>query len=215
MTPAARIQAAIEILDEVIAGAVSGGAPADRLISAYFKTRRYAGSKDRRAVRELVYSAIRVCGEVPDNGRAAMMRLVDGDDALQALFDGSTHGPAEICEGEQSAEGGHAPAWLLERLLASGLSEGEIGALMERAPLDVRINALKVDDASLQLPEEGEARWYAESLATLLTAAVLIQNAPGAVADAYVATRLDGARGRVAGAIGAVDTNAILARLAG
>lgn len=64
-----------------------------------------------------------------------------------------------------------------------------------------------------RLPEEREARWYAESLATLLTASVLIRNAPEAVADAYVATRLSGARGRSAGAIGAVDEAAILARI--
>ncbi|MCZ0810717.1 MAG: acyl-CoA dehydrogenase family protein [Pseudomonadota bacterium] len=66
-----------------------------------------------------------------------------------------------------------------------------------------------------RLPEEREARWYAESLATLLTASVLIRNAPQAVADAYVATRLTGARGRSAGAIGAVDEAAILARIGG
>ena len=64
-----------------------------------------------------------------------------------------------------------------------------------------------------KLPEEGEARWYAESLATLLTASVLIRHAPAAVSDAYVATRLTGARGRVAGAISGVDFSAILARL--
>jgi len=64
-----------------------------------------------------------------------------------------------------------------------------------------------------RLPEEREARWYAESLATLLTASVLIRNAPEAVADAYVATRLSGARGRSAGAIGAVDEASILARI--
>ncbi|RKT34572.1 putative acyl-CoA dehydrogenase [Roseovarius halotolerans] len=64
-----------------------------------------------------------------------------------------------------------------------------------------------------RLPEEREARWYAESLATLLTASVLIRNAPEAVADAYVATRLSGARGRSAGTIGAVDEAAILARI--
>ena len=52
MTPAARVQAAIELLDQIIGGARSKGAPADRLIAAYFKARRYAGSKDRRAVRD-------------------------------------------------------------------------------------------------------------------------------------------------------------------
>ena len=69
MTPAARVQAAIELVDAVIDAARSDGAPADRLIANYFRTRRYAGSKDRRAVRELVYRAIRACGPVPASGR--------------------------------------------------------------------------------------------------------------------------------------------------
>lgn len=64
------------------------------------------------------------------------------------------------------------------------------------------------------LPEEAEARWFAERTATLLTAAILIQSAPAAVSDAYVATRVAGERGQIAGAISAVDTDAILARLA-
>ncbi|MEM6587973.1 MAG: acyl-CoA dehydrogenase family protein [Pseudomonadota bacterium] len=64
-----------------------------------------------------------------------------------------------------------------------------------------------------RLPEEHEARWFVESLATLLTGAVLLQQAPAAVSEGYVATRLQGQRGRMAGAIGPVDRAAILARL--
>ncbi|GAW35692.1 putative acyl-CoA dehydrogenase AidB [Roseovarius sp. A-2] len=64
-------------------------------------------------------------------------------------------------------------------------------------------------------PEEAQARWYAESLATLLTASVLLRQAPDAVAGAYIATRLSDPRGRVAGAIGGIDTHAVLARLGG
>lgn len=64
-------------------------------------------------------------------------------------------------------------------------------------------------------PEEAQARWYAESLATLLTASVLLRHAPDAVAGAYIATRLSEPRGRVAGAIGRIDTEAVLARLGG
>ncbi len=64
-----------------------------------------------------------------------------------------------------------------------------------------------------KLPDEAQARWYAESLATLLTASVLIRNAPDAVASAYVATRLSDQRGRVAGAIALTDPTPILARL--
>ncbi|XUU60131.1 RsmB/NOP family class I SAM-dependent RNA methyltransferase [Erythrobacter sp. HA6-11] len=156
MTPAARVQAAIELLDEIIGAAKSAGPPADRLIGAYFKMRRYAGSKDRRAVRELVYSAIRVCGEVPATGRAAMLRLADGDDALQSLFDGSTHGPPPIEENEQAAAPGIAPRWLTDKLAASGLEFDELAALMDRAPLDIRVNALKADRISLDLPVSGD-----------------------------------------------------------
>lgn len=53
MTPAARTQAAIELLDAIIGAARSGGAAADTLIARYFAERRYAGSKDRRAVSTL------------------------------------------------------------------------------------------------------------------------------------------------------------------
>lgn len=65
------------------------------------------------------------------------------------------------------------------------------------------------------LPDEEDARWYVESLATLLTASVLIRHAPACVSEAYVATRLTGERGRVAGAISGVDVKGILARLGG
>jgi len=62
-------------------------------------------------------------------------------------------------------------------------------------------------------PEEAQARLYAESLATLLTASVLMRHAPGAVAGAYIAARLSEPRGRVAGAVGGIDAGAVLARL--
>ena len=74
MTPGARLAAAIELLDAVIAAAREGGAAADTLIARYFATRRYAGSKDRRAVRELVYEAIRRFCEPPASGRAMPRR---------------------------------------------------------------------------------------------------------------------------------------------
>jgi 16S rRNA (cytosine967-C5)-methyltransferase len=152
MTPAARVQAAIELLDAVIAAAQADGAPADRLVSDYFRTRRYAGSKDRRAVRELVYRAIRACGPLPASGRAAMLRLVADDSSLAPLFDGSTHGPAPVGSGETPAEGGIAPEWLLAELAASGIADAEAAALLDRAPLDLRVNTLKAARSSIELP---------------------------------------------------------------
>ncbi len=60
---------------------------------------------------------------------------------------------------------------------------------------------------------EAEARWFAESLANLLTAAALIKGAPSAISEGYIYSRLGQARGGVYGAIGGLDSDAILARL--
>jgi 16S rRNA (cytosine967-C5)-methyltransferase len=143
MTPSARVQAAIDLLDAIIIAAREQGAAADTLIARYFSDRRYAGSKDRRAVRELVYAAIRQLGERPQNGRAAMLALARDDVALAALFDGAGHGPAAIGAKEAAAALGIAPAWILARLRESGIEGEELPALIERAPLDVRANRLK------------------------------------------------------------------------
>ncbi|MFC0203002.1 RsmB/NOP family class I SAM-dependent RNA methyltransferase [Novosphingobium soli] len=154
MTPAARVQAAIEILDLVIGAARANGAPADRLIGDWFRARRYAGGGDRRAIRELAYRAIRACGEIPETGRAAMLQLAAGDPAIAALFDGARHAPEPILPGEPMASGGVAPAWLVQRLEASGLDQAEAEALLGRAPLDVRVNTLRPGVPSL--PPGGE-----------------------------------------------------------
>ena len=156
MTPAARVQTAIELLDTIIASARAKGAPADRILGDWFRHNRFAGSKDRRAIRELVYAAIRACGPVPQNGRAAMLRLGQGDPSILPLFDGSNYGPAPIGAKEVSAEGGVAPDWLVERLAASGVEGEEAMALLDRAPLDIRVNTLKAERATLALPVETE-----------------------------------------------------------
>jgi 16S rRNA (cytosine967-C5)-methyltransferase len=155
VTPAARTQAAIDLLDRIIDAARNQGAAADTLIARWFSERRYAGSKDRRAIRELVYDAIRLCGERPENGRAAMLALVGVRPELDAGFDGSGYGPAVIAPGESVAATGHLPRWLADAMRASGLDEAEQAALLERAPLDLRVNRLKADVAAIaaQLPD--------------------------------------------------------------
>ncbi len=65
MTPGARVQAAIEILDAIAASrsgsgtGARGGAPADAVANLYFRSRRYIGSKDRTAIGGLVYAVLR------------------------------------------------------------------------------------------------------------------------------------------------------------
>jgi 16S rRNA (cytosine967-C5)-methyltransferase len=148
MTPSARAQAAIELLDDIIAAAREAGPAADTLIARYFKTRRYAGSKDRRAVRDLVYAAIRRAGELPVSGRAALAGLADERPELAACFDGSAHGPVPIEPDEPRAEPGIAPAWLLDKLEVV-LSPDELPALLQRASLDLRVNRLKATRAEV------------------------------------------------------------------
>lgn len=143
MTPAARSQAAIDLLDRIIVAAREGGAAADTLIARWFAERRYAGSKDRRAIRELVYDAIRLCGERPESGRAALVALAQVRPELGATFDGSSYGPAVLREEEPAAAPGVLPAWLRQRFAQAGLGDEEQAALLERAPLDIRLNRLK------------------------------------------------------------------------
>ena len=138
MTPAARLQAAIEILDEVIASACDDGPPADTIVTRYFKQRRYAGSKDRRAVRELVFRAIRRSGERPESGRGAILGLTNDDPALLELF-GEPRGPELRDPAEVAAEARIMPQWLTGEL-SPLVGDGEWPALLERAPLDLRVN---------------------------------------------------------------------------
>ena len=65
------------------------------------------------------------------------------------------------------------------------------------------------------LPPEAEARWFTERLAMLLAASLLLRSAEGAVAEAYLATRIEGEGGRTVGAWPAgLDRAAVLAALA-
>lgn len=149
MTPAARVQGAIELLDAIIVAARDAGASADRIAGDWFRVRRYAGSGDRRAIRDLVWRAIRACGEPPHSGRAGMLLLAKDDPTLATQFDGSPHGPAPIEPKERFARPGLAPAWLEKALKASDLGGDEIAALLDRAPLDLRANRLKTSREEL------------------------------------------------------------------
>ncbi len=171
---------AIDLLDQVIAAARNRGAAADVVLSRWFAERRFAGSMDRRAIRALVYEAIRRCGEVPVSGRAAMLALVQTQPALADLFDGSRYGPAVIAEGEPVAGQGVAPAWLEAAFEASGLDGAERAALLDRAPLDLRVNRLKSDPDAVAALFDG-----AERLPLAPDALRLLEDTPVDRSEAY------------------------------
>jgi 16S rRNA (cytosine967-C5)-methyltransferase len=160
MTPAARLQAAIEVVDQVIASARDGGPPADSIVTRYFKQRRYAGSKDRRAVRELAFRAIRRSGETPMSGRSAILGLVEDDPVLEPLF-GEPRGPEPRRDGEQAAPASFVPEWLVPEL-SPLVDSAEWPALLERAPVDLRVNGARADRAGLLVE-------FADSEATKLS----------------------------------------------
>lgn len=157
MTPAARLQAAIELVDAIIEATRSDGAAADTLIARYFKERRYAGSKDRRAIRDLVYAAIRRYRTAPANGRAALLGLAEDQLELRALFDGSPYGPGEIAANERAEIPAKLPEWLQSQFSQS-LSEDDIASLSGRAPLDIRVNLARLsrEEALGKLGEEAQ-----------------------------------------------------------
>ena len=167
MTPAARVQAAIELLDEI----ENGPAAADRTVAAFFKARRYAGAKDRGAITDLVYAVLRRQGELrwrlhrPPDGRAlvmAQLTLANGDPAAapEALFTGERYAPAPLAAEERglldrlrserdaeppAAARANIPDWLwpdLTRHFGADV-EQECRALNARAPVDLRVNTLK------------------------------------------------------------------------
>lgn len=156
MTPSARLQAAIEMLDEIIVAARDDGASADNIAKKFFKARRYAGSKDRRAVREHVYAAIRRFGDRPENGRAAILGMIRQQPELAPLFDGTNYGPQPLSDNEIKADSDVVPSWLIEKF-AEPIDEVERVALFDRAPLDVRLNPKRADKMALAEWPEAEA----------------------------------------------------------
>jgi len=61
MTPGARISASIEILDRL---AQADAPPADKLLADWARGNRYAGSKDKAAIAEVVYGVLRRRGQI-------------------------------------------------------------------------------------------------------------------------------------------------------
>ena len=122
MTPAARLQMAIEILE----GLDQTAQPTDRFLKAWFRTRRFAGSKDRRAIAEQVFSVQRHRAHLAhrmgsDAPRAlAIAALLEAGEDAAALFSGG-YGPAPLTDAERTAMAATpepAPAWVDRRISA-------------------------------------------------------------------------------------------------
>lgn len=110
MTPAARINAAIHILDAIIAGQ-----PAEPALLGWARNSRFAGSGDRAAVRDLVFEALR-----RRDSLAALGGTLSGRGLMLGLLRLRNEAPELVFNGE-----GHAPAPLSAEELSTGVSAGE------------------------------------------------------------------------------------------
>jgi 16S rRNA (cytosine967-C5)-methyltransferase len=166
MTPAARAAAAIAVLDRVL-----GGEPAEKALTGWGRGARYAGSGDRAAVRDLVFDALRCKRSFAAFGAGMTGRgLVLGAARAGGIdpglwFDGSAHGPAvvgdEPARAPEGAEALDIPDWLEAPLRAAlGPGFGDVlGAMRHRAPVVLRVNALRGSREAVQtrLAAEGIA----------------------------------------------------------
>lgn len=177
MTPAARIQAAVDLTEALL----PLERPADQIVAAFLRHRRYIGGGDRRRILELSYGALRTRAkltwwlaslEAMPTARAmvtAYLILAEGwsADQVAGSFDGQGFHPARLETVEkhvlQGLEGKslidpaqsdsvrlEVPDWLWIHFAThyGDSAETELAALLGEAPTDLRVNLMKGDRAA-------------------------------------------------------------------
>lgn len=170
MTPAARLSAAIQILEQILAGD-----PAERTLTRWARQNRYAGSKDRASVRDIVFDCLRrkrslfhSAGQETARGMVLAHQHHLGNN-LDELCNGIRYAPEPLNQQEKDSIGNPIevaslpvrydfPDFLLpilERSLGDDLSS-VMEAMQERAPVDLRVNRLRAtrDEAERMLARD-------------------------------------------------------------
>jgi 16S rRNA (cytosine967-C5)-methyltransferase len=162
MTPSARLSAGIEILD-----VITSGEPAEKVLTRWGRQHRYAGSKDRAAIRDLVFDVLRKkqsCAAAGggesggESGRGLVLghlRLANAP--VEELFSGAKYAPDRLSQAEADycyrpetwpdAVRLDYPGWLDGRLRQSlgGDFEQVMALGRTRAASFVRVNSRKSD----------------------------------------------------------------------
>lgn len=165
----ARHGTAVGLLDLIFAGE-----PAEKVLTNWARSNRYAGSKDRAAVRDIVFDALRCKAHYQALARATDGRgtvlgqvIASGQDP-DTVFTGLAHAPVVLTHEERAIATGAAPLptpvydvpdWLIGHLKESLGADFErtMTALRRRAPVDLRVNLLKssVTEAAERLAGDG------------------------------------------------------------
>lgn len=200
MTPNARYAASIEILDRIL-----GGEPAEKTLTNWARSNRYAGSKDRAAVRDIVFDCLRqkrslmhFAGFDGARGLVAGHIMAAGLD-VGGVFTGERYAAEKLSEHEQvqlkqikntplDTERLDIPEWLEQELRASLGDDFQesMGALQSRASLDLRVNRKKasVEKVRAELQKDGIET---ETICTVPNALRVISNPRRvALSEAYL-----------------------------
>ncbi|WP_277020250.1 RsmB/NOP family class I SAM-dependent RNA methyltransferase [Paracoccus hibiscisoli] len=178
MTPAARIAAAIGVLDQILAGA-----PAEQALLRWSRANRFAGSGDRAALRDLVFGALRRRDSLAAlggglSGRGLMVgHAHQAGLPLDAIFTGEGHAPAPLTPQEAAPQAtdplpDDLPDWLRpdwHRALGAQ-ADAVAQAMTDRAPVWLRVNLAQHDPAAVAeaLAAEGIATQPAPDLPSAL-----------------------------------------------
>jgi len=152
VTPAARYAAAISVLDRWL-----DGAPMEQALTGWARSARYAGSKDRAAVRDHVFDALRQRGSCEafgnaGDGRGLVLGLIRGQGLdPEAVFTGEGYAPAPLSADEAVVPAvspdplRDLPEWLRPALSAAlGPDLSDVASALEhRAPMWLRANLRK------------------------------------------------------------------------
>ncbi len=164
MTPAARLAAAIEVFATIDAQR----RPAADALTEWGRAHRFAGSKDRAAIAALLYDALRhrassawiLSDDSPRGVLLGSLRQARGfsTDDVAILCTGEGHAPPSLSEHERhrfdtatlddapTHVAGDFPEWLspaFDAAFGSRVIE-EMQALTQRAPVDLRVNTMRV-----------------------------------------------------------------------
>ena len=164
MHPNALLDAAAELLREVM----KFDAAADAVVAAFFRRQRALGPRERHALAETTYAVLRrrllfeqlaQGGAGPLPRRLAILAWAGGDESLRRALAPDEWGWVEQARATPRdslapALRHHLPPWLAQALQAR-LGADEFwrlaDALLEPAPLDLRVNVLKTRREQVQL----------------------------------------------------------------
>jgi len=163
MTPAAKLSAAIELIEAIETQRI----PAAKALKEWGTAHRFAGSGDRAGISGLVWDVLRRRASsawIMDNDtpRARVLGMLKAErkldvDAIAALCDGGRFSPSPLTDAEHAALAsrtvsdapapiaGDYPEWLdgdLTQVFGDD-RVAEATAMASRAPLDLRVNTLK------------------------------------------------------------------------